>query len=36
MIKQSIATVLAIACLCGARIGYAAADDNFYKARRSG
>ena len=33
MIKQCIAAIVAIACLCGARIGYTASDDNFYKGK---
>jgi hypothetical protein len=33
MIKQCIATITAIACLCGARFVYPAADDNFYKGK---
>ena len=33
MIKQCIAAIVAVACLCGARIGYTASDDNFYKGK---
>ena len=33
MIKQCIAAIVAIACLSGARIGYTASDDNFYKGK---
>src|ERR671923_166903 len=33
MIKQLIAAIMAIACLCGARIGHTASDDNFYKGK---
>jgi len=33
MIKQCIAAIVAIACLCGARIGYTASDDNFYEGK---
>ena len=33
MIKQFIAAIVAVACLCGTRIGYTASDDNFYKGK---
>src|SRR5262249_10122702 len=31
MIKHCIVAIVAVACLCVARIGYPASDDNFYK-----
>jgi putative tricarboxylic transport membrane protein len=33
MIKQSLAAMMAMACLWSARIGYAASDDNFYRGK---
>ena len=33
MIKRCIAAIVAVACLCGARIGYTASDDDFYKGK---
>jgi len=33
MIKQSVAAVIAMACLWSPRIGYPASDDNFYKGK---
>jgi len=33
MIKQYLAAIMAIACFCGARIGYTASDDDFYRGK---
>src|SRR5215813_15670145 len=33
MIKQCLAAIVAIACLCDVRVGYTASDDNFYKGK---
>ena len=33
MSDRCIAAIMAIVCLCGARIGYAASDDNFFKGK---
>ncbi len=33
MLKQYVASLLAVACLCGARMGHAASTDNFYQGK---